>query len=773
MKWSTLENCRSTDCTVHEGTVDELAAYIKQERGSTKDGPAICGAVFRGNRRALSNVESVHFLMFDFDDVQVSRPSEALGFLRDYTLIAHSSYSHGMPGSTGMRFRVFVPLLRPVNAEEYSVLWGHVFRELEYKPDAACKDASRLNFLRRERHPDATKAPFFHYHTAQLLDPDAMQVDALVETERMRTEERKQRQAELTRWRESNSGSEHGWIDGALQYISPSEYHTWRDVGMALKRAGEEEGLSRAFAIWDAWSSGSDKYDQRTAQKIWDSFRGAGPSGAVTLGTVWHLAALGGWSPPVAEAVKISEDDLWGEDWGNPVKPPTVKKTLKSDSDHYLCEHALERYGFATSRVCWDGNAWQVYDDGVGVFDTSDNVVYRAVHELHGSPIEMPPKLDKNGVEKIETKYLNAKHSLCTAVEAKSRIMATRSDFHDARARGLAFSDGFFCSVRGEILPHSPSHRATVSMGIAFPAHSDAPVWEQTLRETLSADDAQTLEEYLGICLLGRATEFQRALFMTGHGSNGKSTIVDAATRCFPDESICHVSPHHLASQRAEYHLMEIRGRLINVVSEVSDRELRDASSYKSLVSGDPTSGRPPFGQVCRFRPVAGHVFVCNRLPSTSDSSDGFWRRAIVINFERQFTGQSVDPTRPMRLAAERSGITARLIAAGLNAIERGTIAISTTATESAREWRIASTPVLAFLIEIAPDMFGRIAFGDLYKKYKNWAEENGRGVMNSNNFAQELAAQRLTKIRSNGTYYDFSEFKKANGIEDADEAPF
>ena len=69
--------------------------------------------------------------------------------------------------------------------------------------------------------------------------------------------------------------------------------------------------------------------------------------------------------------------------------------------------------------------------------------------------------------------------------------------------------------------------------------------------------------------------------------------------------------------------------------------------------------------------------------------------------------------------------------------------------------------------------MFGRIAFGELYKKYKTWTEENGRGVMNSTNFAQELAAQRLTKIRSNGTYYDFSEFKKANGIEDADEAPF
>lgn len=764
MLWSTLENCRSVDCTRHNGTIADLADFIKVERGTTKDGPAICGAIFKGDKRALSNVESVSFLMFDFDDVEVEKPSDAIGFLRDYTLIAHSSFSHGTPGSRGMRFRVFIPLARPVSVEEYGVLWSHIHRNLEHKPDAACKDASRLNFLRRQPHPEATKKPFFHVQYKKLVDPEAMGIEAMVEEERIRTEERRQRQAEMTKWRESNTGGDHDWLDGALRHISPGDYHTWRDVGMALKRAGEEEGLSGAYAIWDAWSVGDAKYDPRKSQKIWDSFRGAGPSGAVTLGTVWHLATMSGWEPPKREAVTISQDDLWGEDWGNPVKPPKKKlPKLTAENDHHLSQYALNQYGVSGGKICWDGNVWQVYNERTGTFEEVKNAIYQVIHDLHGCLIDAPPKKNKKGETEIETKYFVVKHGTCTNVEAMARNITTVANFHDSKARGLAFADGFFCSVKGELLPHSPMHRATVSMGISFPTHTDAPVWVQTLMETVGEGNMNTLEEYLGLCLLGRATEFQRALFLTGQGSNGKSTIVDAATRCFPPESICHVSPHHLASQRAEYHLMEVRGRLINVVTEVSDKELRDASSYKSLVSGDPTSGRPPFGQVCRFRPVAGHVFVCNRLPSTSDSSDGFWRRAIVIDFERQFVGSEIDPTRPMKLQAERSGITSRLIAAGLNAIERGSIAVSSASLEVAREWRIQSTPVLAFMLE--QELFGKQSFKTVYENYKKWAEENGRGVMNSTNFGIELQAQGAKKYRSNGVWYDFDEFAKRNGI--------
>lgn len=773
MKWSTLESCRSVDCTRHQGTIADFADYIEKVRGAEKDGEAICCATFAGDKRALRNVEEVSALMLDFDAVDV-KPSDALGFLTQYAFVAHSSYSHGI--KDGWSFRVFLPLSRPVTAEEYSVLWQHIHNQLEVKPDAACKDASRLNYLRREAHPDATKKPFFHFEDRAPIDPDAMSVDALVDAERMRTEERRRRQDEMTKWRESNAGNEHAWLEDALRHISPNEYHVWRDVGMAIKRAGEEEGLSGAYSIWDAWSMGDDKYDSRKAQKIWDSFRGAGPSGAVTLGTVWHLATSAGWEPPKREPVTIDAGDLWGEDWGNPVAPPPAPKKklpiLRSQSEHYLAEYALEQFGFSHGRIVFDGNIWQVYDERTGVFSERENVVYSVVNDLHGAMIDTPPKLNKAGEEVIDTKYFDAKHSTCNNIENKARIMAKDAEFHDKGARGLAFTDGFFCSVRGELIAHSPTHRATVAMGIAYPRHTDAPVWEQTLRETLGEADAQTLEEYLGLCLLGRATDFQRALFLTGHGSNGKSTIIDAAAKCFPRESICHVNPHSLGSQRAEYHIMEIRGRLLNVVNEVSDKELRDAASYKSLVSGDPTSGRPPFGQVCRFKPIAGHVFLCNRLPSTSDSSDGFWRRAVVIEFGRQFHGNAIDIGRPMKLQAERSGITSRLISAGLNAIERGVIAISSQAIESAREWRVQSTPVLAFMLE--KSLTGRHQFSALYKEYTQWATENGRQALNSTNFGLELQTQGARKFRSNGVWYDFEKFAEKNGVVDtSSEYPF
>jgi hypothetical protein len=72
-----------------------------------------------------------------------------------------------------------------------------------------------------------------------------------------------------------------------LSYIHPDcSYDDWLQIGMGLHAGGYP------VQVWDNWSRDGAKYQAGDCYKRWKGFK----PGAVTFGTVWHLAEQGGWS---------------------------------------------------------------------------------------------------------------------------------------------------------------------------------------------------------------------------------------------------------------------------------------------------------------------------------------------------------------------------------------------------------------------------------------------------------------------------------------------
>jgi Primase C terminal 2 (PriCT-2) len=78
----------------------------------------------------------------------------------------------------------------------------------------------------------------------------------------------------------------------ALSYVTNNDvpYETWREIGMALHSTGE----GWAEDLWDGWSQHSSKYNARKQARTWGSFH---VDGKITIGTLFHHAKDGGWSP--------------------------------------------------------------------------------------------------------------------------------------------------------------------------------------------------------------------------------------------------------------------------------------------------------------------------------------------------------------------------------------------------------------------------------------------------------------------------------------------
>ena len=73
----------------------------------------------------------------------------------------------------------------------------------------------------------------------------------------------------------------------ALYSIPADDRETWYRMGAAIKTELGEAG----FALWDAWSRTSDRYNARAAASTWRSLK----PGKVTIGSLYHLAKEYGW----------------------------------------------------------------------------------------------------------------------------------------------------------------------------------------------------------------------------------------------------------------------------------------------------------------------------------------------------------------------------------------------------------------------------------------------------------------------------------------------
>lgn len=807
LQWSTVPSKTDPNATRYTGSLRDWYAHVSKIHGKQKNGLAFCGAVFKDDYRKRKNVERVDFLMLDFDDIEDLSPLKAIS---QYCYYAYSSYSHGIPGKSEKgkhRFRMLVPLASPVSSDGYDLLWNKVNEIVGGVLDAGARDASRLNYLRRHKAPDAELLPWDKANLdAPMFDPldvDGWSVeDALADLEREKERQKQRAEARRQEMASMTDDEKYGWVEDALRYISAEDYQDWLTVGMALASA-RAEGFADAFSVWESWSSTSSKYKQGDCDAKWKTF----DAGSTTLGTVWKMAEDAGWTRPQRTAATRSVDEMLGSyaagrtavtpvadvqgvgsvavgqvEASTSTSPVVVEEDgalLRATNDHYLAERALRDIGHNENRAIFTGNEWMVYNEDKGVFIEDEDLVYRLVHDRYHNA-QIAGDLNDDG----EPKRLCATHGLKTRVEATARILAkpiSKGFFNEPKA-GLCFRNGFYNAHSGQLERHSPDNRQTKNIDLDYDESATCPTWDANMLDLFGdVEDGhlkiQLVEEFFGVAMLGESTRLAKTLFMLGDGRNGKSTIVSVMKHIMPEDSVCNVSPHKLSGNQADYWMLRLKNKRLNIVPDLSKRDLMDMGDWKAVVAGDEVSGRSPYGKPEDFIPRAGHIVLTNELPHVSDTSHGFWNRIIALKFERIFSEDQRDLNRSEKLRRERAGIVNRLLKAGQIALERGQYVDVPSVGRLTKQWQEESTPVVQFLHDVAEDLVldyeGWIKSKDIYKAYKQWCEDTGRRPMNATNFGRELQKERVPKKRSNGYRYQVGVWLEDHKRDEVQDVPF
>jgi putative DNA primase/helicase len=235
-------------------------------------------------------------------------------------------------------------------------------------------------------------------------------------------------------------------------------------------------------------------------------------------------------------------------------------------------------------------------------------------------------------------------------------------------------------------------------------------------------------------------TRYEKALLMVGEGANGKSTLLSVWEHIIGEDNLCSVT---LGNLQNEFHRVKLSGKLLNIAAEVTHTTLAQADYFKRIVTGDTIDASHKHKPVFQFRPFARLVFAMNRMPRIKDTSHGFYRRLLILPFNRMFRKEEQDRQLRHKLVAEVDGIFQWALRGLDRLYDNDGFTEPQVVREALADYQRANNPLVAFVEDCCSlDTEFSTSKDTLYEKYKDYCDNYGFKAGSIGTFFKELYAQ-------------------------------
>ena len=155
-----------------------------------------------------------------------------------------------------------------------------------------------------------------------------------------------------------------------------------------------------------------------------------------------------------------------------------------------------------------------------------------------------------------------------------------------------------------------------------------------TVDEKLIEDDMKTVLEIMASVFLKTDVD-ERSVMFLGNGENGKSVCLDYLKFMLGKENFSGVPLQVLATDR--FSTEKLDGKLANIFTDLEKDELKHTGTFKALSSCESVYAQKKRGHPFDLVSVATLIFSTNRFPKSYDQSQGFFRRWIIVKWQRNF----------------------------------------------------------------------------------------------------------------------------------------
>lgn len=320
----------------------------------------------------------------------------------------------------------------------------------------------------------------------------------------------------------------------------------------------------------------------------------------------------------------------------------------------------------------------------------------------------------------------------------KAIIKQARDTIDNVDPFKVHFKNGVYNLMTDTLEPNKPDnylfHGRNYNLDTS---NTPTPLTDNWLSE--SVGDAKTyLMEFIGYIFYRSYEKIQNFTILLAGGGNGKSTFFNWLSDAVGIENISNVSLQDLTDNQRRFTTSRLYQKNMNYYADISKGLINDPALLKSITGDDALDVENKGKGQRTIKPFAKLFFGANELPPFKDTSKGFGRRPMIVefnaidDFNERFTMNEIKKEIPAFMY--------KCLKAFKKALERGYLSETPEMIKLRNEW-LKSNDIVGLFIDDYCELNENysIAKSKLYDRYVEYCLENGYRAMSNQKFKQEL----------------------------------
>lgn len=320
--------------------------------------------------------------------------------------------------------------------------------------------------------------------------------------------------------------------------------------------------------------------------------------------------------------------------------------------------------------------------------------------------------------------------------------LAIKTIRRDVSKIATAFNTGEYINLQDgmldlntfELCKHSPEYLSTVQLPFKYHSNNLIPVFEKYLDDITCGDKGlkQVIQEMFGYCL-STSTVAEKAFFLIGSGCNGKSVMAKLIQMLVGEGNFSNTS---LSALGGNFGLASLINSNVNIAAENTNGRV-NSEIFKAVVSGDTVEVNRKYKDALSVKLHAKLVLLFNALPETDDLSFGFFRKILIIPFDKTFSKETIDVDLINKLEKELSGIFQWALQ-GLERLRRNNYVFSPCARceQELERYKRSLNPVAEYIVSnLIINSEKSMKRSDIYRAYAQHCYDNSIEVLQCQKF--------------------------------------
>lgn len=330
---------------------------------------------------------------------------------------------------------------------------------------------------------------------------------------------------------------------------------------------------------------------------------------------------------------------------------------------------------------------------------------------------------------------------------AHGYVPATPEEF-DTEPWLLNCANGVVDLRTGRLHPPTRVPMHTQVAGVPYIEGARSETFETFLAEVLPDDDVRRfVQKMMGYTAIGKVL-LNVLLIVYGHGSNGKSTLMDICRYVLGGYGTV-ANERLLVVTKGDEHPTEIArlfGKRLAIANETGEDARLNEARVKWMTSGEPHSGRKMRQDYFEFTPSHTFWMTTNHKPEVRGRDHGIWRRLVPVPFEVLIPDERQDERLWDKLRDDAPAVLAWIVEGALlwQREDGGKLVLPERVRQARAEYRNQMDPLGEWWNEsVVLDRYAKTLLQDLYDSYTEWAFRAGeKEVLSREQFADRLDAR-------------------------------